>query len=369
MAGYISQSEYTENIIEVLNGARLSGTPTVLWGSPGTGKTSLVVSLAERNNIPCKIVLGSIMDPTDLSGLPAIENRVREDGSEYSVTRNTCPDWADDLIQAGKGILFLDEINNSAPAVQSAMLSLLQGRKVGQYTLPDDVWILAAANEPEDATDGYDLAAPMANRILHINWNPESSDWFQGMIASWGEDVSDSVREERIKIVSFLKTYPNLLQSMPENESEAGKAWPSRRSWDNAAKTLGSIPDASNSVRNTILKGLVGEVASNQFFTWERSLELPTHEDVMKDPSAINWKTYKADAVVTIVNRTIGLMTADQTTAAFAVLTAIAANGQQDIATSYVKDMLVRVNQLGGKMSMNTQLAELATYAAKAKLS
>ena len=45
-----------------------------------------------------------------------------------------------------------------------ALLRVVLERTVGDLTLPHDVAIVAAANPPEQAADGWDLSPPLANR-------------------------------------------------------------------------------------------------------------------------------------------------------------------------------------------------------------
>lgn len=372
--GYIADSDYTKNVLATLNAARIAGIACVLWGSPGTGKTELVKELGRRGvedknapggrrELPVKILLGSIMDPTDLAGLPAIQERVDAQGRRYQVTENTRPDWADDLISNGEGILFLDELNNATPTMQSAELSLLQGRQVGQSVLPDNVWILAASNEPEDAADGHDLTPPMANRLLHIKWAPPASDWIDGMFANWGETDANKrhVHEIRIRIASFLRDHIALIQDQPDNDAAAGKAWASRRSWDNAAKGLAEVEDNNVGVRNLILKGLVGDHAATQFFMWEKTLALPSNEAILSDPESINWKEMKVDAVYTIVKRLTAFVNEENVDDALKAMLVIRETNRDIIVTEFlnflkaVKKQGIDVSRLGDTMKVLVQ--------------
>jgi len=44
--------------------------------------------------------------------------------------------------------------------VQAALLRVVLERAVGDLTLPDEVAVVAAANPPEQAADGWDLSQP-----------------------------------------------------------------------------------------------------------------------------------------------------------------------------------------------------------------
>lgn len=144
--------------------------PVLLWGMPGSGKTSAIYQFARAHDLPCEVVIASVRDPTDFSGLPV----PRPDGAVTFAP----PDWAANLVQAGKGILFLDEISTAPPATQAALLRVVLDRVAGRTKLPDGVRIVAAANPPEMAAGGWDLSPPLANRFVHLDWEPLSAeDW------------------------------------------------------------------------------------------------------------------------------------------------------------------------------------------------
>lgn len=373
MGIFIGRSKNTMNTLAILEAGRLTQVPTILWGPPGVGKTALVRALAQKHNLPLYILLASTMDPTDINGLPALKSVVLPDGTEAIVTENTLQYWSDQLIREGRGILFFDEASTATPAVQATLLSVLQGRIVGRHTLPDSIWMIAAANEAKDAADGWTLAAPMANRFLHIDYAPSSEDWFDGMTVAWGkDDVDPRELEERVKIVSFLKAYPTLLNSMPKTPEEAGKAWPSYRSWDNLSKVLSNLDDRST--RSMAVRGLVGQAASVQFAKFEDSLKLPDYDLVLKNPEKIDWEERSSSEVYVILSMILGRMTVETLAASAKVFEVANTKGKKaDVCTALAFPLMDKVHLLtNGTASAMAVLAPLlksyGPYLAKAEI-
>lgn len=336
---YLPRSSWFQGTLKAMEACRDSHIPAILWGEPGTGKTSLIEALAAKNNMPLEVVVGSQMDPTDVQGLPMGQRR--EDGT--LVTERGMPDWAQRFFDEGTGVLFFDEASNTPRATQAAILTLLQSRTVQGRKLPDDVWIVAAANPTESAADGWDLAAPTANRLAHLEWNPPAEDWYDGMLVNWGNPSTDREAQERSTVVAFVRAYPQLLQDRPDDEVKAGRAWPSRRSWDNTARVLSKVDDPN--VRLTLTSALVGDAAAVQMATWERSLDLPSASDVMAEPSSVNWADSSADRVYAILGSVVGVAGRDTESfeQACEVFGTAAVEGAPDVAAALVPSLFSTV--------------------------
>src|SRR2546423_7436442 len=163
--------------IEALGIAVSARVPVLLWGAPGTGKTSAVRAMAKAIGWPCETVIAAIREPSDFAGLPVVTA-----GDVHMAP----PRWAQRLAAAGHGLLFLDEISTAPPAVQAALLRVVLERVVGDLDLPEGVVVVAAANPPEQAADGWDLSAPLANRFCHLDWTVEPARVAQGLAGGWG---------------------------------------------------------------------------------------------------------------------------------------------------------------------------------------
>src|SRR5918998_1705099 len=163
--------------VEALGIAVEARVPVLLWGAPGTGKTSAIRAMADAMGWPCETVIAAIREPSDFAGLPVVR------AAEVEMAP---PRWAQRLASAGQGLLFLDEISTAPPAVQAALLRVVLERVVGDLELPDGIVVVAAANPPEFAADGWDLSPPLANRLCHLDWPVEAQAFAEGPSGGWG---------------------------------------------------------------------------------------------------------------------------------------------------------------------------------------
>ena len=259
-----------------------SGLPVLLIGEPGTGKTAWVRSFAKSLNIHVETLIGSVLDPTDVGGLPA------PDGDR---ARYLLPDWFCRLSKAGGGILFLDELTCSAPSVQAALLRVVHERAIHGSELPPRTWIVAAANPPEQAAGGWDLAAPLANRFAHLQWAVDAEHWMDGMVSGWSQKPEKAlpagwerrIGEQRGIIAGYIRHSPASLQKMPEQDIQRSNPWPSARTWDNAAVALAAC-EAAEIEPHDALGGIIGDGESIAFLHWRKSLDLPDPETLLANP-------------------------------------------------------------------------------------
>ncbi len=173
-------------VVQALALAVAANVPVLLWGAPGTGKTTVVRQLAEEAGLPCETVIASIREPSDFAGLPVVAH---DEGGGIHVDFAP-PSWARRLAQTGRGLIFFDEISTAPPAVQAALLRVVLERTVGDLVLPPAVAVVAAANPPEQAASGWDLSAPLANRFCHLDWAVEGSSVAEGFSAGWPRPVT-----------------------------------------------------------------------------------------------------------------------------------------------------------------------------------
>jgi len=317
------------------------------WGGAGLGKSSAIREMAADAGLACETVIASIREPSDFAGLPVV-------GEDAKSVHFAPPLWARRLAEAGSGVLFLDEISTAPPAVQAALLRVVLERTVGDLTLPGDVCVVAAANPPEQAADGWDISPPLANRFCHLDWELTAAEWSEGILAGFSQPTVPSLDEEemsrqltatRASVGAFVTARSHLLHAHPGNESAAGRAWPSPRSWEMAARLIAAarVSGAVEKVQALAVAGAVGPAAAAEYLAWHEDLDLPDPETVLADPASFRLpdrgdRAYAALASVTAA--VIANNTAPRWEAAWTAISVATGGKHADIAVAAVRSLV-----------------------------
>ncbi len=249
----------TKDTIETMHSLIEAKIPTFLWGAPGIGKSSIIKQIARENGIECIDLRLSLMDPTDLKGIPFYEK------DSHSAL------WAPPsfLPREGRGILFLDELNSAAPAVQASAYQLILDRKVGEYTLPEGWAIVAAGNREGDRGVVYRLPSPLANRFVHIEMEVNALDW-----RDWA--LSRGIDE---RVVAYIGFKNSALFGFDPLKNERSFATP--RSWEAVHTILNS--SLSKTLCLEAFSGAVGEAAAVDFLGFCQVMDkLPDVDAILK---------------------------------------------------------------------------------------
>jgi hypothetical protein len=302
--------------------------------------------------VPVVEVITSIREPSDFLGLPVVV----DGGVKY-----VPPAWVEEL--AGGGILFFDEISTAPPAVQAALLRVVLERRVGEHQLPDTVWVVAAANPPDQAAGGWDLAPPLANRFMHLQWRHDAMRWAEefpsyfatsatvsaGVVVRPGSFSQASWAKARALVAAFIRVRPHLLLQLPSDAERAGRAWASPRTWDFASRVLAvALQDAGGQVEAAVtdaaeaVAGCVGEGPAGEFVTWARAADLPDPEELLADPSSFRLPERGdiAYAVLSAVaTAVVSRCTAERWAAAWEIMGRAAEQGAKDIAAAAARQL------------------------------
>ncbi|MFC5751533.1 AAA family ATPase [Actinomadura rugatobispora] len=288
-----SRTEPSENPqLEALALAVTANLPVLLWGEPGIGKSAGMEQLAAGLDVPLETVIASVHEPSDFAGLPIIGDDPATTGVPMAP-----PDWAVRLAAAGRGLVFFDELSSAPPAVQAALLRVVLERRVGSLSLPEPIRVVAAANPPSSAADGWHLSPPLANRFVHLHWTHDPRTVARGMAGTWPSvtipmvdpgKASGAVARARGAVSGFLTARPGLAHHLPADAEGRGGAWPSPRTWEMALRLLavGYATGASREGLSAAVVGAIGDGAGIELLSYLEELDLPDPDRVLANPEA-----------------------------------------------------------------------------------
>ena len=272
--------------------------PVLLWGAPGEGKTAVIES-ARGQGWHVETLIISHYEPSDFAGLPV----VTPDGSVDLAP----PGWAKRLSAVdGPAIAFFDEFSTASPALQAAALRPLTHYEVGSLKLPDTVSFVAAANPADVAAAGWELAAPTASRFVHLQWSLPLEVYAEGLVTGrWPSlpvydtplDLDRRTDEELVLVSGFLRARQSQLSSIPDDAASRGRAFPTPRTWDYAARlsAFARAVGAPKEVRRLLITGCVGEAVAHEYLNWVGSLDLPDPEHLLAAPALAMFDGMRAD--------------------------------------------------------------------------
>ena len=239
--------------------------PIFLWGPPGIGKSDIIHQIGDYMDAHVIDIRLSLWEPTDIKGIPY-----------YSANDNAMV-WAapselptqEFASQYKNVILFLDEMNSAAPAVQAAAYQLILNRKVGQYVLPDNVLIVAAGNREADKGVTYRMPAPLANRFVHLEMSVDFDDWFE-----WA--VANNIHRDVVGYLTFAKK--DLYDFDPKSPS---RSFATPRSWSFVSDLLDDELGDEETTTD-LVSGSVGEGLAVKFMAHRKvASKMPNPTDIL----------------------------------------------------------------------------------------
>ncbi len=229
------------------------------------------------------------------------------------------------------GLVLVDEYTTAPPAVQPALLSLVLEGTIGGAKLSPRVRLFAAANPVECSASGYDIAAPAANRHIHIDWEvsaTEVADYFTNGLINGASAQFASVNvlqeESRVmelwpsamataasKVAAFLRAHPDAKSRMPkEGDPSRGRAWASPRSWEMVIRCMASasVHSLTPIELDTLGAGCVGANNWQEFSDYLASLDLPDPAMVLDGQTQWTPDTKRLDITAAVINGCVGLV-------------------------------------------------------------
>lgn len=235
--------------------------PVFLWGPPGIGKSDIVKQIGEDTNREVIDVRLALWEPTDIKGIPYYNS---DQGKMVWAPPSELP-----VDPESTAIIFLDELNSAPPAVQAAAYQLILNRKVGTYTLPAGVDLVAAGNRDGDRGVTYRMPAPLANRFVHLEAKVDFDDWQE-----WA--VTNNIHPEVVGYVGFAKQ--DLYDFDPKS---ASKSFATPRSWSFVSELLADDDTDSDTLHN-LVAGAVGDGLATKFMAHRKVAgRMPKAADIL----------------------------------------------------------------------------------------
>src|SRR6056300_131554 len=274
----ISPNNAKKSILRAFNKQR----PIFIWGAPGIGKSDIIHQIGKQLDAHVIDVRLSLWEPTDIKGIP------------YYAANDNIMKWAppselptQEMAKKHKYIiLFLDEMNSAAPAVQAAAYQLILNRKVGQYVLPDNVLIVAAGNRDADKGVTYRMPAPLANRFVHLELKVDFDDWF-----AWATE--NKIHTDVVGYLTFAKK--DLYDFDPKSPS---RSFATPRSWSFVSELLEDDDDENTTT--DLVSGAVGEGLAVKFMAHRKmASKLPNPSEIL-DGKVKELKTKEISAMYSL---------------------------------------------------------------------
>ena len=241
--------------------------PVFIWGPPGVGKSEIVDTITqERAGMMIDLRL-ALMEPTDLRGIPYYNEKT---GQMMWAPPADLPtqELAD---QFECIVLFLDEMNQAPQSVQAAAYQLILNRRLGSYTLPDNVLIVAAGNRESDRGVAYRMPSPLANRFVHLEMGVDFDDW-----QVWA--LENKIHSD---VVGYLTS--NKMDLFNFDPKTASRAFATPRSWTFTSQLMPQEGETiEDSKLHDLVAGTVGDGVATKFMAHRAiSGKLPNPTDIL----------------------------------------------------------------------------------------
>lgn len=230
-----------EKLVRIAIRRGSQGTPLLIWGAPGVGKTAIInrvrkeiqskdsrlldmqLSFKEHDDffLPSYNVDKTLATDVPKSYLPVWEDKPGMTDEERKAADEAC----------GRGVIFLDELSRAKPQVQNVCLKLVQERKLGDtYKLGSGWVVIAASNRIEDDIDSqHSLGAALANRFQQVNYTPTCKSW-----RKW----ADTQKLMNQHVLDWLEQNEKYFYYHDNDETTL---YASPRSWEAACKSMADM--------------------------------------------------------------------------------------------------------------------------------
>lgn len=252
----VSIAAVKDALIEQFSDPVLRRRASMLWGTRGVGKSSVVRQVAEHFDVPLVDLRLTTIEPVDIRG------------AIYADERQSKTVWFPPEFLPGSeqpdGILFLDELTAADQRLQISAYSLILDRRVGNYRLPDGWQVIAAGNAAFHGAVSHDMGTALADRMFHFNVQSVIDAFLDYALAN---DFAPEV-------MAYLKVRPDKLDDTHSQLANDHLVGASPRGWEDISSVLKS--DLSETGKRTFVQGRIGAANAAEFFGVLREIQAGT---------------------------------------------------------------------------------------------
>jgi len=258
----------------------MSGNSLYLRGKPGTAKSAIGLSIANKINFRYVDRRLSQIDETDIGLYPVLNDAysklerlsrllklkyITEEeflsmkvpiidsikSGQVDILHFAVPEWAFNA-NVEPTIIHLEELNRANVHVRNAALQLLNERQIGDLKLNENVLLISSGNLGEaDGTEVDEMDLALSNRLVILDHDLPYEEWIEEYARHHVWNI----------IVDYVRANPEEYYKLP-NEKELRYASP--RSWTNLSKLiiykLGADPkvELATPILLNVGKGFIG---------------------------------------------------------------------------------------------------------------
>ena len=276
------------SLLQAISDLRAVDIPAFLWGPAGIGKTDIVeedarlqratwINRAGLSESASTAALNApwsdgtyyglcdyrvyLREQVDAMGLPHINDAGVTAYAKPADLPND-PNW--------RGTIFFDEFCIGSHSQQSPAMQIFLGKGVGAFRLPRAAYLIAASNRQTDRGLFHRLLDPLADRVTHIDLEPDHQDWL-----AWAASKPWIGPETP----GFIRFRPQLLHSYdPQRKWHAPT---SPRGWADVAKIIAR----RSPVEADLIRGRVGDAAAGEFLSFLKlAREMVSPDEIIANP-------------------------------------------------------------------------------------
>lgn len=300
--------------------------PILVVGTPGVGKTDIVMQVTNDLDADIIIMHPVTSDPTDFKGFPVntFNDEKQRDEAHFLPFGDL-----QKLIDAKKlTVCFFDDFGQAPPSVQAAAMQLILGRRINGFKVSDEVVFIAATNRKQDRAGVNGILEPVKSRFTIFNMVPDLDSWCKWAIES---DIHPA-------LIQFIRYRPSLLNDFNPTSDMSNS--PNPRTIATCSRHLKL--SMSKDIEFASLVGAAGEgfaIELSAFIDIYRAL--PDADSIINEP-----KKFKAPKELDKLFAICGAISYRVTKENFANIIKISEKLTADFRIMMIKDCLIRNSEL-----------------------